>query len=147
MGIKRLTGLDDAEGDVKEFAHGSAGDGLTGFTVGFEALAEGSDDRVVFPSDQGRHEQDLAQEGVADLRETGLYRVTGLIGVGCQANEGDDLLGAVEAIMRAESNEQMSHRRFAEAWDRGEKIASSTEFGSVVDHLANRGRSLGPRWR
>ena len=40
MGIKRLTGLDDAEGDVKEFAHGSAGDGLTGFTVGFEALAE-----------------------------------------------------------------------------------------------------------
>jgi hypothetical protein len=98
--VERLAGLEDGEGDVDQLAHRDAGDGLAVFSVGFEALAEGTDNRIVPPGDQRGHVQGFSQSGVASFGNACFpHPFAGLLNRRCEADIGYGLLGVGEAIM------------------------------------------------
>ena len=73
-GLKGLSRLEDAEGDLDEFAHHGADDDHGDLASGGETIPKGAAPSGFVQGDHGGHVQGLAQAGVAHFERRGLPR-------------------------------------------------------------------------
>ena len=69
--IEGLSRLEDAEGDLDEFAHHGADDDHGDLAGGGETIPKGAAPSGFVQGNHGGHVQGLAQAGMADFREAG----------------------------------------------------------------------------
>src|SRR6218665_1892215 len=116
-GIESPARLEDAKGDLSEFAHHGTDDELGRFAVGGQAVAEGTPPSSTPERHHGGHVQGTTQEGMADLGQTwpGPDAAAGLMQPWAQARKGYELTRPREATHLAQVSQQRGNRALTQA--------------------------------
>src|ERR1700704_3094823 len=99
--IKGFAGLEYAERDMNEFAHGRSNDGHVVFAFGLKSQAQGTHQRVVSHRSQRREVEQLAKQTVALLGKAG-FAVHGRARVAHARGESDKGGGLTSTIKARE---------------------------------------------
>jgi len=140
-----LSRLEDAEGDMNEFAHHGADDDHGGLAGGGEAIPEGPTPSGLMQSDHGRHVQRLAQAGVSHFREArfAMHATPRLVLARVEAGEGGGLAGVIEPLWPAVERQEDRDGFFSQAGDGVEQVTLVFDRRIIVDPLADGRLNLG----
>ena len=88
--IEVFAGFQDAESDVQKLTHHGADDELSGLARECQAILEWLTPVGFVQGDHGRHGEGFAQEGMADLGQSGFgfHAATGFVLTAVEAGEG-----------------------------------------------------------
>jgi hypothetical protein len=129
--IEGLSRLEDAEGDMDEFAHHGADDDHGYLAGGSETIPKGAAPSGFVQGDRGGHVQGLARAGMADFREAGLapHATPRFVLARVEAGEGSRLAGGVEPVRTAIERQEDRDGLIPQAGDGIEQAALGVEVG------------------
>jgi hypothetical protein len=136
-GIEGLSRLEDAKGDLDEFAHHGADDDHGYLAGGGEAIPKDAAPSGFVQGDHGGPVPGLAPASMARFREAGLapHAAARLMLARVEAGEGRRWAGVVESVRTATEDRDGV---LPQAGDGSEPATLGFEVGIVVDPLADR---------